>query len=72
MKRFGNALLSLAAPLLILLAIIGLFQRKGSDKIHTIPALVVGGGLIISGAVSRRRRRSKLLNAILETNNELD
>ena len=61
---FGKALLSLAAPLLILVALLGLLQRKGSDRLEVLPAVLVGGGLIISGALGRRRRRSKLLLAI--------
>ena len=48
MKRFVNPLLSLAAPFLILVAGIGLFQREGSDRLQSLPALLVGTGLIIS------------------------
>ena len=68
MKRFGNPLLSLAAPLLILLAILGFARRQGSGRLQSLPAFFVGAGLIISGAVSRRNRRHKLLLEIRKNN----
>ena len=61
MKRLGNPLISISAPLLILLAITGLLHREGKDKIQLIPALVVGSGLVLTGAVRRFRRRRMLL-----------
>ena len=64
MKKFGNPLLSLAAPLLIVIAILGFIQRKGSDRIQALPALAIGLGLIVSGDLGRRRRRNRLLLAI--------
>ena len=60
MKRFANRLLSLAAPILIIVAVMGLLQREGSDRLQSLPALLVGVGLIISGFFKRRRRRQKL------------
>ena len=60
MNRLGNPLISIAAPLLILLAITGFLHREGKDKIQAIPALVVGGGLVLTGAVRRIRRRRML------------
>ena len=60
MNRLGNPLISIAAPLLILLAIAGLLHREGKDKIQAIPALVVGSGLVLTGAVRRFRRRRML------------
>ncbi len=60
MRRLGNPLISLSAPLLILLAITGFLHREGKDKIQAIPALVVGSGLVLTGAVRRFRRRRKL------------
>ena len=68
MKRFGNRLLSMAAPCLILVAALGLFQREAGDRLQSIPALIVGIGLIISGAWERRMRRKKLLLAIRNPN----
>ncbi|MDP6834050.1 MAG: DUF3188 domain-containing protein [Prochlorococcaceae cyanobacterium ETNP1_MAG_9] len=38
----------------------GLVQRDGSDRLQCLPALIVGFGLIISGALERRSRRKKL------------
>jgi len=60
MKRLGNPLISISAPLLILLAITGFFHREGKDKIQAIPSLVVGSGLVLTGAVRRCRRRRML------------
>ncbi len=64
MKRLGNVLFSMAAPSLIVVAIWGFLQREGSDQLQALPALVVGIGLIISGAFGRSNRRRKLLDAI--------
>ena len=64
MKRFASPLLSMAAPFLIFLAIVSLLQREGDDRLQCLPALLVGFGLIISGALERIRRRKKLLKAI--------
>ena len=68
MNRLGNPLISIAAPLLILLAVIGFFHRDGKDKIQAIPALVVGSGLVLTGAIRRFRRRRMLF---LEIKNNL-
>tara|TARA_B100000959_G_scaffold222481_1_gene235523 strand:- start:356 stop:574 length:219 start_codon:yes stop_codon:yes gene_type:complete len=70
MKRLGHPLLSLAAPFLIILAMLALMQRQGSDRLQVLPAVLVGVGLIISGAVGRRRRRSRLLIALRGTHLE--
>ena len=64
MNRLGNPLISISAPLLILLAITGLLHREGKDKIQVIPALVVGSGLVLTGAVRRLRRRRMLFQEI--------
>ena len=60
MNRLGSPIISISAPLLILLAITGFSHREGKDKIQAIPALVVGSGLILNGAVRRFRRRRML------------
>jgi len=70
MKRLGNPLISISAPLLILLAIIGFLHREGKDKIQAIPALVVGSGLVFTGAVRRFRRRRMLFLEIKKDMNE--
>jgi len=71
MNRLGNPLISISAPLLILLAIIGFLHREGKDKIQSIPALVVGSGLIFTGGVRRfRRRRMLFLEIKKDMNNQ--
>ena len=69
MKRLGNPLISISAPLLILLSILGFLHREGKDKIQVIPALVVGNGLVLTGAVKRFRRRRMLF---LELKNDIN
>ena len=61
MKRLGNPLISISAPLLIVLAVIGLVHREGKDKIKVIPSLSVGTGLVLTGTIRRYRRRRMLL-----------
>tara|TARA_B100000700_G_C14891414_1_gene782894 strand:- start:172 stop:390 length:219 start_codon:yes stop_codon:yes gene_type:complete len=70
MKRFGSPLLSIAAPLLILLAILGLFHREGSEKVQSLPAFFVGGGLIIASGIRRYRKRKKFLLEIRNRNKQ--
>ena len=70
MKRLGNPLISISAPLLILLAITGFFHREGKDKIQAIPAFVVGSGLVLTGAVRRLRRRRMLFLEIKKDMND--
>ena len=61
MKRLGNPLISISAPLLILLAITGFLHRDSKDKVQVIPSLIVGSGLVLTGTVRRYRRRRMLL-----------
>ena len=70
MNRLGNPLISISAPLLILLAITGFFHREGKDRIQALPALVVGGGLVLTGAVRRFRRRRMLFLEIKKEMND--
>ena len=70
MKRLGNPLISISAPLLILLSILGFLHREGKDKIKVIPALVVGNGLVLTGMVRRFRRRRMLLLEIKKDMND--
>ena len=70
MKRLGNPLISISAPLLILLAITGFLHREGKDKIQVIPSLVVGSGLVLTGTVRRFRRRRMLLLEIKKDIND--
>ena len=61
MKRLGNPLIAISAPLLIVLAVLGLVHREGKDKIKVIPSLSVGTGLVLTGTIRRFRRRRMLL-----------
>ena len=70
MIRLGNPLISISAPLLILLAITGFLHREGKDKIQVMPALVVGSGLVLNGAVRRFRRRRMLFLEIKKDMND--
>ena len=70
MNRLGNPLISFSAPLLILLSIIGFLHREGRDRIQAIPALVVGSGLVVTGAVRRFRRRRMLFLEIKKDVND--
>ena len=65
-----SPLISISAPLLILLAITGFLHREGKDKFQAIPALVVGSGLVFTGAVRRFRRRRMLFLEIKKDMNE--
>ena len=70
MNKLGNPLVSISAPLLILLAMTGFLHREGKDKIQVIPALVVGSGLVLTGAVRRFSRRRMLFLEIKKDMND--
>lgn len=59
-----QALLALASPLLILLALVALLQRNGSDRFQALPALAIGSGLLTTSWVRRHRRRREMLKAL--------
>jgi len=63
-QRFRAALLALSSPLLILLALLVLLTRQGSDRLTAVPALVIGTGLLGTSWIRRRRRRAELLRAL--------
>ena len=63
-------LLALATPLLILVGLVGLALRQGSDRLQALPALVIGVALLVQSALSRRRRRRALLNALQDQRGE--
>ena len=67
-----QVLLSLAAPFLVLLGVIGLLQREGTDRWQAVPAILVGSGLVIHAVVGRRRRRHQLLVALRNSRFEAD
>ena len=57
-------LLALSTPLLILLGVLGLLLRQGSDRLQAIPALAIGIGLLAQSLWRWRRRRRALLAAL--------
>ena len=63
-------LLACATPLLILLGLVGLLLRQGSDRLQAVPALVIGVALLVQSGWSRRRRRRALLVALQERERE--
>ena len=60
-----------ASPLLILLALLGLFQRQGNSRLQILPAVMVASGLVISGALGHRRNRYKLLMSLRKSDENL-
>ena len=59
--------LAVAAPLLIVLAVLGLLQRRGADRLQAVPALLIGSGLVASSVVGRRRHRRRVLQALRQS-----
>ncbi len=70
MKRFCNPLISIAAPLLVALTILGFVHREGREKVQVIPAFVFGSGLVVTGTIRRLRRRRMLLLEIKKSLNQ--
>jgi hypothetical protein len=66
-SRFSRDLLAVASPLLILLALVGVLLRQGSDRLQALPALVIGVALLLQSAWSWRRRRRALLEALKDS-----
>jgi hypothetical protein len=56
--------LTLAAPLLILLCLIALTERRGADRLAVLPPLLIGIGLLVTNGVGQLRRRRRLLRAL--------
>ena len=69
MKNSKNFFLSLAAPCLVFISLLGFFHRKDNDRVQVVPALLVGIGLIFSKPFARTKRRKKLLNEMLNRRN---
>jgi len=59
-----RAWLAAATPLLILLGVVGLLLRQGSDRLQAIPALAIGVALLGQSSWRWRRRRRALLAAL--------
>jgi len=51
----------------MLLALLALLDRQGRDRLAALPALVIGGGLMVTSRVHRRHRRHALLMALRST-----
>lgn len=56
--------LALSSPLLILLALVALLLRPGSERVQALPALLIGCGLLATSWGRRRRRRHQLVQAL--------
>ncbi len=59
-----KALLALSSPLLILLSLVCLLTRPGSDRIQVVPPLAIGSGLLATSWLRRLRRRREILRAL--------
>ena len=62
-----HIVLSLAAPLMVLLGVSAMVQREGADRWQALPAIFVGSGLVIHAVIGRRQRRHQLLIALRPT-----
>jgi hypothetical protein len=65
-----RAWLAAATPLLILLGVVGILLRQGSDRLQAIPALAIGVALLVQSSWSWRRRRRALLAELRERNRD--
>lgn len=63
-SRRRAALLALASPMLILLALAGLLHRTGSARWEALPALLIGAGLLFTSITRRRTRRRQMLRSL--------
>jgi hypothetical protein len=63
-SRRLKALLALASPLLILLALVVMVVRPAGDRLLALPALVIGSALLSTSWLRRRRRRREILRAL--------
>ena len=64
MKLDKAFILSFAAPLMILMSIIGLISSKQSKKIFYLPLGLTGVFVILEKNISRKLNRQKLLKKI--------
>ncbi|WP_398329990.1 DUF3188 domain-containing protein [Vulcanococcus sp.] len=69
-SRFSRDLLAMATLLLILLGLVGLLLRQGSDRLQAVPALLIGVALLLQSAWSWRQRRRALLRALQDQRGE--
>ena len=59
-----RGVLALSSPLLILMSLLVLLQRRGVDRLPALPALLIGTGLLGTSLLGWRRRRRNLLAAL--------
>ena len=64
--RSRDLLLTVAVPLMILLALVAFLQRSGSDRIQALPAIIIGLALLVMAWIRRRNRRRDLLHALYQ------
>jgi len=57
-------LLALSSLLLILLALVSMLHRSPAAQLQALPALLIGGGLLVFSWLRRRRRRSMVLRLL--------
>ena len=69
-RQVSRDLLALSSPLLVLVGLVGLLLRQGSDRLQALPALGIGMGLLVQSAWSWRRRRKALLSALREATSD--
>lgn len=60
----SRLVVALATPALLLLALVGLLQRHGVERLQALPSLLISGGLLVASAEGYRRRRYRLLRAL--------
>ena len=60
----SRLVVALATPALLLLALVGLLQRHGVERLQALPSLLISGGLLVVSAEGYRRRRHRLLRAL--------
>lgn len=60
----GRLVVALATPALLALALVGLLQRQGVERLQALPSLLIGAGLLAASAEGYRRRRHRLLRAL--------
>ena len=63
-SRRRAALLALASPLLMILALGALLHRAGSARWEALPALLIGAGLLLTSISRRRTRRGEMLRSL--------
>jgi len=69
-SRFNRDLLAWATPLLILLGLVGLLLRQGTDRLQAVPALVIGLFLLVQSGWCWRQWRRAILAALSDGNRE--